>query len=91
MNVPESCSLSGDDATDRVGEWRRLSERALLARSVVEGGAKLVYRQEAENELRRLVALEHGCCGHFGFDVATDGDGVVLTVLGPGPEVAAFL
>jgi hypothetical protein len=82
---PIACSLGGPEQATRFEEWRALARAALADHAELPDGAILRYRRTAESEaeLRRLVALEAGCCAFLAFDLDSSPEELRLTVTGP--------
>jgi len=74
-----ACTLTGEDLAAQASRWRKLHERAGVARSEVEDGVRLTFRDDdgVEEELRSLVAAENECCAWAAWSVAR-GDGVLV-------------
>lgn len=86
-----ACTLSPEQATTRVADWR-----ALLARSsgsvAVDGGRQLRFPPDPELAARvgALAAAEQSCCTFFTFVVRIDAAATELTVTAP-PEAGALV
>ena len=66
--------------------------RAMTKRTEMADGLRLSFRPEpeAEEELRRLVAVEVECCRWAAWTVQTDAGATVLDVRSTGPGVATL-
>lgn len=90
MKVPIACTLSAENAADRVDEWR-----AALAATVTAVSRPAPSRAELRlagdpGDIAVLVDLarwEKACCAFFGFAFDVDQDGVVLAVSVPDDAV----
>ena len=82
------CTLGPEELAQRARNWEAAARRGSVRREAGAGRAVLRYHgpPDLEAELRRLVGLESQCCGFLAFDVARDGDDIVLTVSGPNIE-----
>lgn len=79
--VPESCSLPTVEQPLRVGEFDRLfGESVLRSARVSATRLDLVLAADAEDAARDLAAREVGCCSFFGFEFASAGSDVVMTI-----------
>ena len=67
--LPIACSLSTRAFADRL-DWITRLNREFLVDFRVEGGSlRSVYRADAEQQIRELVASEQECCGFLRFAV----------------------
>src|ERR687891_2761066 len=84
---PIACALSPDDLRDRSGEWRSLSDRALL--DVTQEAGRLTARYRAEKgiaaRLAKLIEAEKECCPFLRFEM-THHEETVSVVLTYPPE-----
>jgi hypothetical protein len=69
-----------DTATERLAEYERLFNGALVGRERVGEGIRFRFRADPglEDWVRDLAAREKACCAFFTFDVSTHGDEVWL-------------
>lgn len=78
MAHPLVCDLTGSGETpgDRLAEYRRLFDTALLARLRTAGGIRFRFRSEAvdEAQLRELAAREQACCPFFDMEIRRVGE-----------------
>lgn len=82
-DVPIACSLSGDDVTARVDEWRRLLD-GVTERHPLPDGIRLELRdRDRIGELAGLVEAEQACCPFFSFAITVDRRGLALEVTSP--------
>jgi hypothetical protein len=90
--VPIACTLSSADLAAQVGQWERLIARAMTERTETADGLRLSFRPApgVEEELRRLVATETGCCSWAAWAVETDAGATVLDVRSTGPGIATL-
>ena len=70
-DIPIACSLDADTQKARGNEWRRLLQANLIERGTIPGGVRMVLRSApgVAAELRRLIALENGCCAWINWDL----------------------
>jgi hypothetical protein len=87
-----ACSLSATDAKVRAERWNALTASALLESERTAGGARHVYRGDAEveRELAELIDLEAQCCAFLDFRLERSDGRLVLDVSGP-PEAGAIV
>ncbi len=92
MELPIACTLPPGALADRRAAWKALTARALREQHEIEAGVRLVYAGEdgVEAALRELVRLEEECCAFAQWQVESEGDDVVLSVLASGEGVAAL-
>jgi len=90
--VPVACTLTAAGLAEQGGRWERLAARALTERAQTEHGLRLSFRPEpgAEEELRRLVAVENECCRWAEWTVQTRAGQIVLDVRSTGEGIAAL-
>lgn len=79
--APVACSLTGPEAADRVGQWRRLTAGA--ERAPIEDGVRLTLPAGRAGDLAALAADEQRCCPFFDFRLHLDGPRVHLEVRAP--------
>jgi hypothetical protein len=60
-----------------------MTERSLLSHRVDGRSLHLVYRADAEKEIRRIVSLEQACCAFLDFSLASNEREVALTITAP--------
>ena len=90
MSEPIACTLSAGGQAVRREEAATLMRRALVGREPIEGGVRLRFRGESEQELRELLRRERECCPFFGFSLAAGGPELVLEATAP-PEARELL
>ena len=90
--VPIACNLTPADLAAQSGRWERLANRALDERVETAHGLRLSFRRAAgaEDELRRLVAVENQCCRWATWTVETRAGHVVLDISSTGAGIAAL-
>ena len=93
--IPIACTLTAEQAGDRLGEVRALAEAALTA--LRREGTTLELRfagaPGVEDAVSDLAGREAECCAFLDLAVRVEGDEVVLSVSGPpdaGPVLDAF-
>ena len=83
QDAPIACDMSTarDTPAERLDEYRRLFERALLRRERTGDGVVFVFRDEAEvrDTVEDLVRREAACCPFLEYRVETAGDELVWT------------
>jgi hypothetical protein len=78
-----ACTLGPGDVTARVADWRTALEH-VSARRAVPAGVRLELDPDARlDEIARLAAAEHECCGFLSFTITMDERGHALEVTGP--------
>ena len=85
MTTPLSiaCSLSTEAFADRL-DWIARLNREFLSEFRVDGGSlRLVYRAEAEQQVRELVEKEGECCGFLRFAIQESRDAIELRIDAP--------
>ena len=84
LGSPVACTLSIDDAPDRLADWQAvLSE--VVERVPVEDGLRLTLSERADlAEVGRLLVAEHGCCSFLRFALTMDDRGVAIEIGAPG-------
>jgi hypothetical protein len=87
-----ACTLSPAGLATQAGRWERLIAQALTGRTETADGLRMSFRPEpgAEEELRRLVAVEAECCSWASWAVETDAGATVLDVRSAGPGIVAL-
>jgi hypothetical protein len=90
--VPLACALTPADLAAQGARWERLAARAMTERAATAAGLRICFRPEpgAEDELRRLVAVEARCCPWASWAVQTAAGRLVLDVRSTGEGVAAL-
>jgi hypothetical protein len=94
-DAPIACDMTGaeDTPADRLVEYRRLFEHALLDREST--GTSITFRFAARPGVREwvldLVRREAACCPFLSFDVSADGEQIVWTSNGVGASELAVL
>lgn len=78
-----ACTLSLEAMGPRLAEIRSMTERSLLSHCMDGGSLHLVYRPDAEKELRRIVGLEQVCCAFLDFSLTSNEHEVTLTITAP--------
>jgi len=83
--LPIACSLSATDLAQRARELADLREDALVHRTRIPGGARLVFADTPGTaaRIRAAVAAEEECCPFLTLRLAHDADRLVLDVTGP--------
>ncbi|MGH9089977.1 MAG: hypothetical protein ACRDZR_01135 [Acidimicrobiales bacterium] len=90
--IPVACTLTADDATGRVDEWRRLVRDHVVERQRDSSTARLRLR-DADDSFVAAVDLarrEKACCGFFDFRMDVEADAVWLVVGAP-PDAQPLL
>ena len=87
-----ACSLTSAGLAAQAGRWQRLMARAMTERAETADGLRMSFRPEpgVEEELRRLVAVESGCCSWAAWGVETMAGAPVLDVRSTGPGIATL-
>ena len=85
MDQPIACSLSSAGLAERVRQLAALRRNAMLDRSPIAGGERLVFADAPgiESSLREAIAAEAECCGFLTLTLAREGDRLRLDVTGP--------
>jgi hypothetical protein len=77
---PIACDMSGapDTAAERIREYGRLFETALVRREPTASGIRFRFRADpgVEDWIRDLAAREKACCAFFTFAISRAGDEV---------------
>jgi hypothetical protein len=83
LDAPVACDMStaADTLDERVREYRRLFERALVERERLADSVVLTFRADPDVQARveDLVRREAACCPFVDYRVETVGDTVVWT------------
>jgi hypothetical protein len=84
VKVPIACTLTADQAPDRVAEWRDALAVARVRERTPEG-YRLRFPKDAADasRLADLAAREVDCCAFFTFTVTLTNAELVLDVLAP--------
>jgi len=84
-----ACDMTGaeDSLAERLAEYRRLFDRALLSRGSTGPATtfRLAARPGVQDRLLDLVRREAACCPFLSYEVSRDGDRIVWTTTG-GPD-----
>lgn len=89
--VPDSCSLPTVEQPLRVAEFDQLfGESAIRSVRVSPTRLEVVLAPEAEIAARDLAGREVACCSFFGFEFASTGPEVVMTVEVPESRIAVL-
>jgi hypothetical protein len=85
LNQPIACSLSASDHAERMEQLAGLRREALLGRSPIEGGERLVFVDAPgiEPRLRAAIDAEAACCSFLTLTLERDGHRLLLDVTGP--------
>ncbi|MGH3347775.1 MAG: hypothetical protein ACRDO4_12410 [Nocardioides sp.] len=93
--APVACDMTGADDTlvDRLAEYRRLFEHALLSRESTDTTTtfRFAARPGVREWLLDLVRREAACCPFLSYEVADEGEQLVWTTTGPGASEMAVL
>ena len=81
-----ACSLTGDDVTERVTQWRSALAGAVDAE--IPGGRRLTVPAERFPTLAELAAAEQRCCPFFDFRFRLDGRDLIFEVRAPAGAAA---
>jgi hypothetical protein len=93
MGVPIACTLTVDDATTRLDEWRSALGRSIASVRRTSPTELVLALRDDRAGLDALVALtqrELACCAFFDFTLRIAVEGVALVVAVP-PDAAAVL
>lgn len=93
MRVPIACTLSADDAADRIGEWRTAFGSSVTAAARPAPQRLELRMAEDPAALSLLVDLarrEKACCGFFAFTVEIEAQGATMVVEVPDDAVAVL-
>jgi hypothetical protein len=90
--VPVACTLTPADLATQAGRWERLLALAMTERAETADGLRLFFRRDpgAEEELRRLVAVESECCRWADWMVQTSHTAIVLDVRSTGAGITTL-
>lgn len=94
-DTPIACDMTGaaDTMAERLAEYRRLFEHALLERTTTETTTtlRLADRPGVRDWVLDLVRREAACCPFLSYDVEDDGDQIVWHTEGIGTSDWATL
>ena len=94
-DAPVACDMTGagDTLADRLAEYRRLFEHALLSResSATATTFRFAARPGVRQWLLDLVRREAACCPFLSYEVADEGEQLVWTTTGLGGSAMAAL
>jgi hypothetical protein len=84
MKIPIACSLTAEEAPDRIAEWQGVLAAA-TAREATPDGFRLHFARDAAiaARLADLAAREVDCCAFFDFTVTITNEALVLGVVAP--------
>ena len=77
-----ACTLSDTDLKSQRERWLALGENFGLGREETVDGLRLSFRYhpQIQKELEELVAVENECCSWAAWNVAREGDTLVMVV-----------
>ena len=85
-DAPVACDLSAaeDTVPDRMAEYRRLFDRALIERTSTETTTTFTLATHAgvQDWVLDLVRREAACCPFLSYDVTADADRITWTISG---------
>jgi hypothetical protein len=94
-DTPVACDMTGADDTmaERLAEYRRLFEHALLERTITDSTTtlRLADRPGVRDWVLDLVQREAACCPFLSYDVEHDGNHIVWHTDGIGTSDWATL
>lgn len=94
-NVPVACDMTAaaDSLADRLAEYRRLFDQALIARESTETSTtfRLTDQPEVRDWVLDLVRREAACCPFQAYEVDADGEQLVWRTTGVGAAEMAIL
>jgi hypothetical protein len=93
VEQPIACTLSADDARERVEEWRRFFARSVDGVRQLSGNRFRFHLDGDAAEVSEAVDLarrEKACCPFFDFSIQIDSDSYWLVVAVP-PEASGVL
>jgi len=87
-----ACTLTGGDLAAQAERWRRLRNRAGIARVEVADGLRLAFGDESgvEGALQALIAVENECCPWARWEVLREGDRLIMQATSSGAGVATL-
>jgi hypothetical protein len=85
LDRPIACSLSSTDYAERIDQLAALRRDALLDRSPIEDGERLVFVDAPgiETSLRAAIDAEAACCSYLTLTLERDGHRLLLDITGP--------
>jgi hypothetical protein len=90
-DAPVACDMSAaeDTVPDRMAEYRRLFDQALIERTSTEATATftLATHPGVREWVLDLVRREAACCPFLSYDVTTDADRIIWTISGADLDV----
>lgn len=94
-NVPAACDMTAaeDTLAERLAEYRRLFDQALLAResTATTTTFRLADRTEVRDWVLDLVRREAACCPFLSYEVDADGEQIEWHTTGIGDAEMAIL
>jgi hypothetical protein len=85
-DAPIACDMSSasDTIAERLDEYRRLFEHALVGRESSESSTtfRFAARPGVAEWLRDLATREAGCCGFLSYEVVAEDDAIGWTISG---------
>jgi hypothetical protein len=88
--IPEACSLSGDDLEDRLTEFRTLLGRAATRRRFRDH-LSFRFPLDVEAQLRELAHREQACCGFWVFEMRIADSEIIFDVAVTSPRSSHFI
>jgi hypothetical protein len=84
VKIPIACTLTAEEAPDRVAEWRDALALA-QSRERTDAGYRLRFAKDPAfaGRLADLAAREVDCCAFFTFTFTLDNDGLLFDVIAP--------
>jgi hypothetical protein len=85
VDEPIACSLSSTDYAERIDQLAALRRDALLDRSPIEDGERLVFVDAPgiEAALRAAMEAEAACCSFLSLTLERDRNRLLLDIVGP--------
>jgi hypothetical protein len=94
-DAPIACDMTGaqDTLTERLAEYRRLFEHALVSRSSTEDETtfRLAARPGVVEWVLDLVRREAACCPFLSYEVNEEGEQIVWSTIGLGGSDMAIV
>ena len=84
-----ACSLDADQTRLRASDWHALA-RSVVGVERSDQTLTVLFDNAVRDEVSRLVVAEQECCGFATWELAEDGDQIVLTISGDEFGVAAL-
>jgi hypothetical protein len=78
--LPIACTLDATAAQQRLKQWRRLGERAMLTVNLAGRSLAVAYDPPALAELQGLVRAEQTCCAFLDWSIEERAEQVVLMI-----------